>query len=70
MKIKYERTLKNGKRHVLVELSKDESIFSVNDEAYYRLQYPMEEQVFAGHIIREPERVVWDTYEQKWLSYE
>ncbi len=68
MKIKYERQLKNGKRHILVELLPDESIFSVDDDSFYRLEYPMEEQVFAGHILRDPQRVVWDTFEQKWLE--
>ncbi len=68
MKIKYERPLKNGKRHVLVELDAGESIQSIHDDKFYRLEYPMEEQVFAGHILRNPEPVVWDTFEQRWLA--
>jgi len=68
MKVKYTRQLKNGKRHMLVELSEGESIFTVDAGKFYRLQYPMEDQVFAGHILEDPEHVVWDTYEQKWLG--
>ena len=68
MKIKYERLLKNGKRHVLVELDTGESIQSIDDDKFYRLEYPMEEQIFAGHILKNPEAVVWDTFEQRWLA--
>lgn len=69
MKIKHERTLKNGMRHVLVELSPGEELEqSLKADAFYRLQYPLEDQVYAGYILQNPERVVWDTLEQRWMA--
>jgi hypothetical protein len=69
MKVLYEKTLKDGRRHALVELMPGEELEQpLKADAFYRLQYPMDDQVYAGYILQNPERVVWDTLEQKWLS--
>ena len=67
MKIKYKRHLKNGNTHVLIELLPNEPmpIAPINDDAYYRLNYPHEE-IVCGHHIKNPQRVYWDTLGQKW----
>ena len=69
MKVLYEKTLKDGRRHALVELLPGEELEQpLKGNAFYRLQYPLDDQVYAGYILQNPERVVWDTLEQKWLS--
>jgi hypothetical protein len=67
MKIKHERTLKNGKRHVLVELDKGEHIQAIQADSYYRTGYPQEE-VVRGHIILDAEQVTWCSLGQEWVS--
>jgi hypothetical protein len=69
MRIRYERLLKNGKRHVLVELGEGEELAQpIKEDRFYKLQYPLDDQVFAGHILKDPTPVVWDTFEQRWLE--
>lgn len=67
MKVKYRRELKNGKRHVLVELDPDETLLTFDENAHYRLGYPFDE-VVRGNNIAEADLVVWDVLEQKWIS--
>lgn len=67
MKIKHERTLRNGKRHVLVELDEGEHIMVVHPDKYYKTGYPIEE-VVAGHIILDSVRVTWCSVGQEWVS--
>ena len=40
MNIKHVKTLKNGKRHVLVELDEGERIAAYHENRYYKLGYP------------------------------
>lgn len=68
MKIKHKRVLKDGRIHVLIELGPTEAtpVLPLIDDAYYRLNYPHDGEILRGHHISNPQRVYWDTYEQKW----
>ncbi len=69
MKIKYERVLKDGRIHVLLELDQTEAfpVQPVNDEAFYRLGYPIAD-IVPGHVIAAAQRVHWCAIEQKWVD--
>lgn len=67
MKIRNTKTLKDGRRLVLVELAKNEAmpVPPLAPDSFYRLNYPHDE-IMQGHHITNPARVYWDTLEQKW----
>lgn len=67
MKVRYTKTLKDGRRHVLVELAIGEPVprAHINEDAFYRLNYPHDE-IVQGHYINDPQRVYWDSLSQKW----
>jgi len=67
MKIKYIRTLKNGKRHALVELDPGERITSYREASYYKLGHPVEE-IVAGHVLDDAVPVTWCSASQKWVE--
>lgn len=69
MRVLHARALKSGKRQVLIELEKDEPTPapSISDDKFYRLAYPMDDQVIAGHILKGPSPVTWCSFEQKWI---
>jgi hypothetical protein len=70
MKIKYTKMLKDGRRHILVELSKGECepVSPINIDGFYKLNYPMDDTIIAGHILSNPQRTAWDSYSQKWVD--
>lgn len=70
MKVLHGRVLKSGKRQILIELEKDEQmpVCPICDDKFYRLAYPMNDQVIAGHILKDPSPVTWCSFEQKWIS--
>lgn len=55
------------KRCVTVELNDGEKIIVIAPDNFYKLGYPMDDQVIASHILDDLEKVVWDSLEQKWL---
>ena len=67
MKVKYEKTLKSGRRHVLIELEKAEPmpVEPINPNAFYRTNYP-HEQILEGWVLSNIQRVYWESYSQKW----
>jgi hypothetical protein len=67
MKIKYVRTLKNGKRHALVELDPGERITSYLEAGHYKLGYPVEE-IVASHVLDEAVPVTWCSASQEWVE--
>ncbi len=67
MKTIRETTNRAGKRVVTVELGEGETLLSVKQADFYKLGYPVED-VMAGYIIKDMERVYWDSLEQKWIS--
>ncbi|CAB4241136.1 hypothetical protein UFOVP228_24 [uncultured Caudovirales phage] len=70
MKVLHTKTLKDGRRHVLMELSPHEKghFAYIMPDAFYRLNEPMHEDIVIGHIIQNPQRVYWDSLEQKWID--
>ena len=67
MKIKYSKELKNGKRHMLVELDPKEKLMTIDEDGYYKTGYPHEE-VVGGHVIAEAVPVTWCSLGQEWVS--
>lgn len=70
MKVKHTKTLKDGRKHVLIELNAGESMPTpaLNVDAFYKLNYPMDDQIVEGHLLFNPQRVYWDSVEQKWME--
>ena len=69
MKVKYTKQLKDGRRHVLIELAPGElmPVRPINPDAFYRLNDPMDD-VVGGYLIKNPQRVCWDSLTQKWIE--
>ena len=69
MKVKHTKELKDGRRHVLIELAKGELIPvpPVDPDAFYRLNDPMDD-VVDGYLIKNPQRVCWDSLAQTWIA--
>lgn len=67
MKVKHRRELKNGKRHVLVELDANETLLTFDESGYYRLGGQVDD-VVRGHVITEAPRVHWCSVAQEWVS--
>lgn len=67
MKIKHTRQLKNGNRHLLVELKPNEEINVINEDLHYKLGYPIED-VVIGHVLAQAVPVSWCSLSQEWLS--
>lgn len=67
MRVTKETVNRTGKRVVTVELAEGETLLSVKQDDFYKLGYPVED-VMAGYIIKDMERVYWDSLEQKWIS--
>jgi hypothetical protein len=69
MKLLHTKSLKDGRRHVLMELCKDDPmpIRPPHKDHHYRLGYPMDD-VVAGHILKDMRRVFWDSLTQKWVD--
>ena len=67
MILKHTKVLKDGRIHVLIELAANEAfpVAPINEDGYYRLNYPHDE-IVQGHHIKNPQRVYWDTLSQKW----
>ena len=70
MKIKHEKVLKDGRIHVLIELGPNEAfpMTALQDNSFYRLNYPMDDQIIEGYILKDPQRIHWDSYSQKWVD--
>lgn len=60
-------TNKQGKRVVTVVLDEGERLMSFSDDKFYRLGGQVED-VVAGHVVTESERVVWCSIEQRWTA--
>ena len=63
-----DKPTKSGGRRVVIELDADEVLVSYRANSFYRLAYPLDDQVMATHVIDSPVRVHWDSLEQKWLD--
>ena len=58
-------TLKRGRR-VTVELEPNEHLLGVKDGAYYQLGGQVDD-IVAGHIIIDANRVYWCSVSQEWV---
>lgn len=67
MKVKHRRELKNGKRHLLVELDANETLVALDENGYYKTGYPQED-VVQGHILICSTPVSWCPLGQEWVS--
>ena len=67
MKIKHVKQLKNGKRHVLVELEEGEHIAAYHDDRYYKLGYPVED-IVIGDVLDQAVPVTWCSASQEWVE--
>jgi hypothetical protein len=67
MKITRERTNKQGKRIVTVELDNGEHIMAINPDEHYKTGYPVED-VVGGHTILDSRHVTWCSLGQEWVS--
>jgi hypothetical protein len=68
MKVISTKTLKDGRKRVLIELGSTElnPVAPLLGDAFYRLGYPMDNAIVGGYILQDPQRVAWDSYSQKW----
>jgi hypothetical protein len=65
MKVLHSKTLKNGKIHMLIEVSPQECLVSVREEEHYRLGGQVED-IVRGHVITEARGVYWCSITQNW----
>ena len=65
MKVKHRRELKNGNRHVLVELDANETLIAVDENRFYQLGGQVND-VHRGHVITEAKEVYWCGITQGW----
>lgn len=68
MKILRERVNKQGLRECVVVLNKGEHLKAFQDDAFYQLGDPMDQEILAGHILVNTGRVAWCSVTQKWVD--
>lgn len=68
MKVLHTKTLKDGRKHLLIELRKGEPepVEPIKSDGFYKLNYPMDDTIIEGYILNDPQRIMWDSYAQKW----
>lgn len=67
MKILSDKVLKSGVRRVLVEVSKDATLYALHKDCYVRLGYPMDD-VVPSDIVTNAMPVMWCPNEQRWVD--
>ena len=40
----------------------------IKSDGFYKLNYPMDDTIIDGYILRDPQRIMWDSYSQKWTD--
>ena len=67
MKILHIKQLKDGRRHVLVELAVGEKqpLAAFNQDGYYQVGYPVED-ILPGYVLNDTKPAAWDCIAQKW----
>lgn len=67
MKLLHTKTLKDGRRHLLIEIPKGKSeLLYIPEGSFFKLGYPCEDTVVQSHHLKDVQRVCWDAYSQKW----
>jgi hypothetical protein len=67
MKVISDKTLKNGTRRLVVDLSANEQIQAFNEDRFYKLGGQIND-VHRGHVFNETSEVYWDGFSQEWQS--
>lgn len=67
MKIVSDKTLKNGKRRITIELTGDKNtkFMAFNEDRFYQLGGQVDD-VHRGHVFTESQEVYWDGLTQEW----
>lgn len=68
MKILKSVPTKDGKLRLTVVVDAEETLIAVREDRFYRLAYPLDDQVLATHILEGIKRVSWCSVEQKWVD--
>ena len=70
MKVLHVKTLKDNRRHALIELKLGEElpVAPLQATGFYKLDYPMDDTIIEGYMMKDPQRVHWDSYSQKWVD--
>jgi len=70
MKELHRKTLKDGRVHLLIELQPGEhtGLLQVPANSFFKLGYPLENQIIESHHLVEVQRVAWDAYSQEWVD--
>lgn len=66
MKIISEKPSKSGGKRLIIELSSNEGIVSIQNDAFYKLGGQVED-IVQSHVISEMEFVYWCSISQKWV---
>lgn len=69
MIVKQDRTLKNGRRLVTVELAPNEQMAwrAFDPKGFYRLAHGLGDVIQGNHIV-DADRVYWDSVDQEWTA--
>ena len=70
MKILHVKTLKDNRKHILIELGSNESnnIINIKDGGFYKLGYPLDDQIIESHHLKSLISMAWDAYSQQWIE--
>lgn len=70
MKHLHTKTLKDGRQHILIELQAGEGtgLLHVAPNSFYKLGYPLDDQIIESHHLAQIKRVAWDAYSQEWVD--
>ncbi len=70
MKHLHTKTLKDGRQHILIELQPGEhtGFLNIAANSFFKLGYPLEDQIVESHHLAECKRVAWDAYSQEWVD--
>jgi len=70
MKVLHTKALKDGRRHLLIELRPEEEagFMHIPGNSFFQLGYPLEQTIIESHHLRDLQRVAWDAYSQKWVE--
>jgi hypothetical protein len=70
MKHLHTKTLKDGRKHMLIEFQPNEEkhLIVIPFNCYWKLGYPLDDQIIESHHLKDIQRVAWDAYSQEWVD--
>ena len=68
MIVLHTKTLKDGRRHMLVVMAANEKgeLLLIKQDKFYKLGYPVDDTIVQSHHVAGATEVYWDSYSQKW----